>query len=97
MSVKELSDRLVDFDGQRVRVRGWVEDCVSNSCSIEGRKDASISLGPSPTFDAAVANRLGETIVVEATVNVECKTRRVICLDRVGTLRDPVLLTSREY
>ena len=93
--VEDLAPRLAEFDGERVQVRGAIRDCTATSCSIEGLDGSAISIGPSEAFDRAIEKYLGRAVTIEATVNVECLSGTVICLDRVGELRDPVLFFPR--
>ena len=93
--VESLAPRLADFDGKRVLVRGVVHNCAANSCSIEGLDGSAISIGPSEKFDRAIRKYFGRAVTIEATVNAECLSGTLICLDRVGELRDPVLSFPR--
>ena len=93
--VENLAPRLHEFDGERVQVRGTVNKCTVTSCSIEGRDGSAISIGSSEEFDRAIAKHLGRAVTIEATVNAECRSGTIICLDRADELRNPVLTFPR--
>ena len=95
MVVESLAPRLAEFDGKRVQVRGTVHECTVNSCIIEGVDGSAISIGPDEDFDRAISKYLGRAVTIEATVNAECLSGTLICLDRVGELRNPVLFFPR--
>ena len=95
MVVEGLEPRLEEFDGKRVQVRGTVHECTVTSCRIEGVDGSAISIGPDEEFDRAISKYLGRAVTIEATVNAECLSGTLLCLDRAGVLRNPVLFFPR--
>lgn len=80
------------FDGQLVRVHGWVDSCERLSCGITERpaRDPSgagerLSIAANPKFDATVKPLLPTYVEFDARVNAACLTT-LLCTDRAPVL-----------
>jgi hypothetical protein len=80
------------FDGQVVRIHGWVNSCQPLSCGITERPatDPSgagerLSIAANPKFDATVKPLLPTYVEFDARVNAACLTTS-LCTDRAPVL-----------
>ena len=67
------------FDGQIVRLRGWVNQCQQASCGIDERPAAApggpgqqLSIASDPKFDATVQPLLPTYVEFDARLNSQC-------------------------
>ena len=80
------------FDGQVVRVHGWVNRCPRLSCSIDERAATApqgaglhLSIAANDKFDQIVGPLLPTVVEFDARVSAACLTTQV-CLDRAPDL-----------
>jgi hypothetical protein len=80
------------FDGQVVRVSGWVNRCQPLSCQIDERSATSpggagghLSIGQNQKFDDTMRSLVPTYVEFDARVNAACLTGQV-CLDRAPEL-----------
>jgi hypothetical protein len=76
------------FDGQVVRLSGWLNRCQRLSCSIDERSATShggagehLSIGSNQKFDDTIRPLLPTYVEFDARVNAACLTAEV-CIDR---------------
>ena len=76
------------FDGQVVRLHGWVNRCARLSCSIDERSASTtqgaglhLSIATDDKFDKIIGPLLPTAVEFDARINASCLTRQV-CLDR---------------
>ena len=86
------------FDGQLVRIHGWVNSCERLSCGITERPAADLSgagqrlsIAANPKFDATVKPLLPTYVEFDARVDATCLTPSSgneikVCADRVPEL-----------
>lgn len=86
------------FDGQTVRLHGYVNRCQPLSCWIEERPTTSaagpgehLSIGTNPKFDATIKPLLPTYVEFDARVDATCLTPSAgneikVCADRVPEL-----------
>ena len=79
------------FDGQLVRLHGYVNRCIANDCSIEerlltasGGPGASLSIAPDSKFDATLKPLLPTYVEFDARVNAACLVQA--CIGRAPVL-----------
>ena len=80
------------FDGQIVRMHGWVNRCQPLDCSIYDRPDNApggrgqgLSIASDKKFDATIASLLPTYVEIDARFDAACLTKW-ICLDRAPDL-----------
>jgi hypothetical protein len=80
------------FDGQVVRLHGWVNRCQRLSCSIDERAATSpkgtglhLSIAANDRFDQTVGPLLPTVVEFDARLSAACLTTQV-CLDRAPDL-----------
>ena len=80
------------FDGQIVRVHGWVNDCASRGCLLEQHRSTSaprgdyLAIASDPKFDATIKPLLPTWIELDARVDATCLRATATCPDRVPAL-----------
>jgi len=85
------------FDGQVVRLHGWVNQCVPLACAINERPanspdgpGALLSIGTDPKFDATIKPLLPTYVEFDARLDASCLIQRpgfvTVCVDRVPEL-----------
>jgi hypothetical protein len=79
------------FDGQLVRLHGWVNSCQPLSCAIEerpatgpGGPGARLSIAADPKFDAALKPLIPTYVEFDARFNAACVVG--LCTDRAPVL-----------
>lgn len=79
------------FDGQIVRLHGWVDKCETATCNLDeraatasGGPGASLSVGTDPKFDQIVRPLLPTYVELDARVNSSCIVAS--CLGRGSAL-----------
>ena len=89
------------FDGELVRLHGWVNRCQALSCSIEeraansaGGPGSNLSIAEDDKFESVIRPLLPTYVEFDARVNAACLIAQV-CLDRspeltIVTLRSVV-------
>jgi hypothetical protein len=77
------------FDGQVVRLHGWVNACTPRGCLIEEHRENSagaggqwLSIAADPKFDATVKPLLPTWIELDARVDATCLRPSTVCADR---------------
>ena len=80
------------FDGQVVRLHGWVDQCTPRACELEerpakspGGPGLSLSIGGDPKFDATVKPLLPTSVEFDARFDATCITTPN-CTDRAPEL-----------
>jgi len=80
------------FDGQVVRLNGWVNQCKPLTCWIEeraataqGGPGAHLSIGTNRKFDETVQPLMPTLVEFDARFDATCITKEV-CLDRAPEL-----------
>jgi hypothetical protein len=80
------------FDGQVVRLKGWVNRCVPLSCALEERAAtpsgggvAGLSIAADVRFDAIIRPLLPTEVEFDARLDARCLTTDV-CTDRAPVL-----------
>jgi hypothetical protein len=80
------------FDGQIVRLHGWVNSCQPMSCLLDERaanapagRGQSLSIDDNPKFDGAIRPLLPTYVEFDARFDARCLTIEV-CLDRAPML-----------
>ena len=91
-TIAEVRARPQDYDGQLIRVRGWINSCKPLSCWIAERKSAvsggagqHLSIASNDFFDTVVRSQTPVHVVIDAAFSSECLTNE-ICLDRAPEL-----------
>ena len=79
------------FDGQVVRLHGYVNRCSALDCAITERLATTagglgqlLSIAPNPKFDATITPLLPTYVEFDARVNAACLIQ--VCLDRAPVL-----------
>jgi hypothetical protein len=80
------------FDGQVVRLHGWINQCRPLTCWVEervasaqGGPGAHLSIATDPKFDATVRPLLPANVEFDARFSAACLTA-LVCLDRAPEL-----------
>ena len=80
------------FDGQVVRLKGWVNHCQPLSCAIDeqaadasGGAGQSLSIGANQKFDDTIKPLLPTYVEFDAQLNAQCLTTQA-CTDRAPVL-----------
>ena len=80
------------FDGQVVRLHGWVNQCRPRTCWVEehaagtqGGTGAHLSIATDPKFDDALRLLIPTYVEFDARFSAVCQTAHV-CLDRAPEL-----------
>jgi hypothetical protein len=76
------------WDGQWVRVVGYVDRCGPLDCVLSeglGKRGMLLSFAPQPTFDAWIAPQLPAKIEVTARLDAGCLVN--VCTDRAPMLQ----------
>jgi hypothetical protein len=67
------------FDGEVVRLHGWVNSCAASSCLVyerqpnaAGGQGASLSIAPDSKFDATIRPLLPTYVEFDARLNASC-------------------------
>lgn len=105
LTVDEVIARHHALEGRTIEVRGWLSPCLRLSCRLMARPDDRetpyLSIGGSIAFDRRIAGRAGQRITIRARLDANCLHARadreaggevVICTDRAGELRNPVIV-----
>jgi hypothetical protein len=104
LSVNDVIRNQQVLIGRRVLIRGRLSTCERLSCAILGRKESGVerflSIGRSPTFDAAARPYAGRTVEIEARLTDTCLPGVdpdviAVCADRADTLVEPVFIRAR--
>jgi hypothetical protein len=85
------------FDGQIVRLHGYVNNCLPRGCLIEehtetaaGDGGQSLSIGPDVKFDATIKPLLPTYVEMDARFDASCLARTgtsvTVCADRAPEL-----------
>jgi len=79
------------FDGQVVRLHGYVNSCIMSGCSIQERRvkaaggpGESLSIAPDPKFDAVVAPLTPTYVEFDARLDARCLVD--VCVGRTPVL-----------
>lgn len=79
------------FDGELVRLHGYVNRCIANDCSVlerlptaPGGPGNSLSIASDPKFDATIKPLLPTYVEFDARVDAACLIQ--VCLDRAPVL-----------
>ena len=79
------------FDGEIVRLHGYVDRCIANDCSVlerlptaAGGPGSSLSIAPDPKFDATLKPLLPTYVEFDARVNAACLVQA--CIGRAPVL-----------
>ena len=80
------------FDGQIVRLHGWVNRCARLSCSVDERAASTpqgaglhLSIATDDKFDKTIGPLLPTPVEFDARLDASCLTTQV-CLDRAPEL-----------
>ena len=76
------------YDGQVVRLHGYVSRCDRLSCSInegQGTTGANLSIAPNQKFDETLKPLLPTYVEFDARFDASCRTK-VVCIDRAPEL-----------
>ena len=95
-TIEEVRRDPRSWDGQWVRIEGWMHRCNRLDCVVSERpRNQGMHLGfeSAETFDQWIGPLLPAEVVVVARVDAGCLIN--ICLDRAPHLRDPHVQTMR--
>ena len=107
VTVADLVRDPARFDGQRLRVVGWLSGCSGYDCMLYDRKadesrpsfDHFLSIGGSERFDAMAPAFRGRKVVLTATFDATCRSGHVFCTDRADELvvdPEPTIIAAKD-
>jgi hypothetical protein len=85
LTVNDVAGRLKAYDGQVIRIRGWLKECRGIECVLRGRDYAVLSIA-APPLDSFLNSNSPAEFVLLAKVDAKCESKEIICLDRVPEL-----------
>jgi hypothetical protein len=85
LTVSDVAGHLKDYDGQTIRITGWLKECRGIECVLRGRNHATLSIAKGP-FDQQLNSQSPASFVLLAKVDAKCASGQIICLDRIPEL-----------